>query len=288
MSAIYTQHKLSAAFPAMTDAEFAALVIDIRDHGQKHPIITFEGQILDGFHRMRACIECGKDPFLKEYGGNDPVGYVLSSNLHRRHLSASQRAGAIVACNEWRSNGDRSSAPVQSSAQMAETAQVSTRTIDSAKAAQSAGFGPAMRDGKIDAKPAAELARKAPEVAARVVAKEITPAQGKAELKERQGKPKRELPTVPGPDLNAELDRIHADMMDMRAELIELRAASLDPQLQAQARDEIQEIRDALALECRLHSALKSQRETMEYQLNDWKKRCASLEKQLARRERGE
>ena len=60
---------------------------------------------LDGHHRARACAELGKDPFLKEYGGNYPAGYVLSSNLHRRHLSASQRAGAIVACNEWRGEG---------------------------------------------------------------------------------------------------------------------------------------------------------------------------------------
>lgn len=283
------QHDLSKAFPAMTEAEYSALLENIREHGQRHPIITYQGQILDGHHRFRACAELGKEPYLKEYGGNDPAGYAISSNLHRRHLSASQRAGAIVACNEWRNEGRvqlcTGAELPKTSAQLAETAQVSTRTIDSAKAAQSAGFGELIRDGKIEAKPAAELARKAPEVAARVVAKEITPAQGKAEL---QAKVKRELPTVPGPDLSAELDRLIEQLNDMRAELIELRAASHDEQLRAQAKDEIAQLREALELEQKLHDALKSQRETMEYQLNDWKKRCASLERQLDRRERGE
>jgi hypothetical protein len=288
----YTQHKLSAAFPAMTEAEFSALVENIREHGQRHPIITYQGQILDGFHRARACAELGKEPYLKEYSGNDPAGYVLSSNLHRRHLSASQRAGAIVACNEWRNNGERGPEKLrnvaelpQTSAQMAETAQVSTRTIESAKVAQSAGLSQPVRDGKMTVNAAAELARKIPEVVEKIVSGEITPAEAKAEL---NAKVKRELPTVPGPDLNAELDRMDAQIMDMRAELIELRAASHDEQLRAQARDEIQGLREALELEQRLHAALKAQRETVEYQLNDWKKRCASLERQLERRERGE
>jgi ParB-like nuclease domain len=284
------QHPLSAAFPAMSPAEFDALRDNIKQQGQRHPIITIGAQVLDGWHRMRACLDLGIDPYCKEYGGQDPAGYVLSSNLHRRHLSASQRAGAIVACNEWRSNGVRDQLGnvaelPKTSAQLAETAQVSERLIVDAKAAHKAGFGEAVRDGQTTASEAATLARKAPEVAARVVAKEITPAQGKAELK---AKVKRELPTLPGPDLNAELDRMEAQIMDMRAELIELRAASHDEQLRAQARDEIAGLREALELEQTLHNALKAQRETIEYQLNDWKNRCISLEKQLARRERGE
>ena len=285
----YKQHPLSAAFPLPTPAEFEALKHDIAAVGQRHPIIIFDGMVLDGWTRYRAKVELGQGPIFAPYTGSDPAGYVLSSNLHRRHLSASQRAGAIVACNEWRNEGrvqlGTGAELPQTSAQMAETAQVSTRTVVNAKAAQSAGLGELVRDGEIDAKPAAELARKAPEVAARVVAKEITPAQGKAEL---QAKVKRELPTAPAPDLNAELDRLCTQLDDMRAELMELRAASHDEQLRNQARDEIAGLREALALEQRLHDALKAQRETVEYQLTDWKRRCASLEKQLARRERGE
>lgn len=252
MSTVYTQHKLSAAFPSMNDAEFQALVIDIRDHGQRDPIITYQGQILDGIHRYRACLECGKEPWIRPepYSGDDPAGWVLSRNLHRRHLSASQRAGVIVACNEWRSNGDRSSAPVQSSAQMAEAVQVSTRTIDSAKSAESAGLGEMVRAGKIDAKPAAELARKAPEIAARVVAKEITPAQGKAELKDRESKPS---PRAFGPsesekfaELQAEKAKLEAALADKNAEIIALELAGVDEGARNEAMDKMQGYIDAI------------------------------------------
>lgn len=268
------QHKLSAAFPAMTPAEFAALVEDIRANGQRNPIIVFEGCVLDGWHRLRACIEADREPAFADYPGQDPAGYVLSTNLHRRHLSASQRAGAIVACNEWRSNGERTQLRnvaelSQTAKQMAEVAQVSTRTIESAKVAQSAGFGDDVRDGKISVNAAAAKAK----------APEPKPADQKA---------RRELPTIPAPDLSAQLDAMHAQLTDMQAELIELRAASHDEQLRRQAHDEIQGLREALELEQQLHEALKAQRETMEYQLNGWKNRCVSLEKQLARRERGE
>ena len=269
------QHALSKAFPVMTEAEYTALLENIREHGQRHPIITYQGQILDGFHRFRACVELRKDAYLKEYGGSDPAGYVLSSNLHRRHLSASQRAGAIVACNEWRGGAGRPEKELrnvaqlpQTAAQMAETAQVSPRTIVSAKTAHDAGFGKDVRDGKISVNTAAAKAK---------------PPEPKPEPKV-----KRELPTVPGPDLNAELDRLCNQLDDMRAELIELRAASHDEQLRNQARDEIAGLREALALEQQLHEALKAQRETVEHQINVWKTQCERLQRQLDRRERGE
>lgn len=285
------QHALSKAFPAMTESEYSALLENIREHGQRHPIITYQGQILDGFHRARACAELGKEPYLKEYGGNDPAGYVLSSNLHRRHLSASQRAGAIVACNEWRGNGSRAPHKLgsvaelpQTAAQLAETAQVSERLIVDAKAAHKAGFGEALRDGKTTATKAASLARN-PVV---VIDSANAPPEGENATKQQIGRTKRELPTVAAPDLSAELDALHAENMDLRAENMELRAASPDPQKQAQARDEIQGLREALELEQRLHAALKAQASAQDDRLNDWKRRCAGLEKQLERRERGE
>jgi len=145
----------------MSTADFSALVDDVATHGLRQSVVTYEGQVLDGWHRYRACLECGARPVFVEYDGDDPVAYVLSLNLSRRHLSGSQRAAAVVSCSEWRPNGDRSSAPGTElrAVELAERADVGTRTIEHAKTAHRAGLGDAVRDGQLTARQAAELAK---------------------------------------------------------------------------------------------------------------------------------
>jgi hypothetical protein len=66
---------------------------DIKAHGQRLPIILFEGKILDGRNRYLACKMAGVWPFYKELpDGEDPVAYAESMNLPRRDLTVSQRA----------------------------------------------------------------------------------------------------------------------------------------------------------------------------------------------------
>src|SRR5262249_13050731 len=60
--------------------------------GIREPIVLFEGKILDGRSRYRACIEAGVEPTFTVYQGDDPIAYVISLNLRRRHLDESQRA----------------------------------------------------------------------------------------------------------------------------------------------------------------------------------------------------
>ena len=70
----YTQHPLSAAFPAMSDEDFQALKDDIEVNGQREPVMIFEGMVLDGWHRYRACIDLGLDPQQFTFPeGDDPV-----------------------------------------------------------------------------------------------------------------------------------------------------------------------------------------------------------------------
>jgi hypothetical protein len=90
-------HELSNLFPLLTGQEFDDLKVDIEKHGQHEPILTYQGQIIDGRNRYRACRELGIEPRLQEWDGNGSlVAFVLSLNLHRRHLTSSQRA-AIAA-----------------------------------------------------------------------------------------------------------------------------------------------------------------------------------------------
>jgi len=85
-------HPLANIFPPVEGPDFDELVADIREHGLHGPIVLHEGMILDGRNRLRACIAAGIEPTFTAYTGDDPVAYVISLNLRRRHLDESQRA----------------------------------------------------------------------------------------------------------------------------------------------------------------------------------------------------
>lgn len=157
------QHPLSAAFPAMPENELEALALDIETNGQREPGVIYDGQVLDGWHRYLACEIAGVEFRSTEFDGSDPVAFVLSRNLHRRHLTASQRAAAVVAAHNWRPHGDQKSRSApgadRTTAEMAKEAEVSPRTIAQAKVAQEAGLGDAVRDGMLSAKEAEQIAK---------------------------------------------------------------------------------------------------------------------------------
>jgi len=159
----YTQHPLSAAFPAMSAEDLDALTQDIAAHGQREPGMLYEGQVLDGWHRYQACEGAGVEFVAVEYTGDDPVAFVISRNAHRRHLTASQRAAAVVMCAEWKPAHRPANNPELGSglseADMAKAAQTSDRTIRDAKAAVRAGLGEAVRDGQMSAKAAVAVAK---------------------------------------------------------------------------------------------------------------------------------
>jgi hypothetical protein len=85
-------HEYSTLFPFLKGPAFDALVEDIGAHGLREPIVLYEDKILDGRNRYLACQALGMEVTTRPYDGEDPIGFVLSVNLHRRHLDASQRA----------------------------------------------------------------------------------------------------------------------------------------------------------------------------------------------------
>jgi N6-adenosine-specific RNA methylase IME4 len=76
----------------MEHHELDALAADIRANGLREPIIRYEGLTLDGRNREMACERAGVTPHFITFDDEDPVAFVLSKNLHRRHLNESQRA----------------------------------------------------------------------------------------------------------------------------------------------------------------------------------------------------
>ena len=129
-------HPIADAFPLMDGAEFEALVKDIAAHGQHEPIVLYEGEILDGRNRYRACEAAGVDAWLEPYVGNDPIAFVISLNLKRRHLDESQRAMVAAKLATMKHGGDRRSdqaanLPVEkpTQKQAAEMLNVSDRSV---------------------------------------------------------------------------------------------------------------------------------------------------------------
>lgn len=96
-------HPASMIFPMMAEDEIDGLVEDIRANGLLEPIVLHEGKVLDGRNRQSACRLAGRPATYTEFTGDDPVSFVLSRNLHRRHLTAGQRAAVAVKADEmWK------------------------------------------------------------------------------------------------------------------------------------------------------------------------------------------
>jgi len=84
-------HPLANVFPLLEGKEFDDLTADIQVSGLCEAIWLYQGQILDGRNRYRACQVLGLDCATRDYTGDDPLAFVLSMNLRRRHLDESQR-----------------------------------------------------------------------------------------------------------------------------------------------------------------------------------------------------
>lgn len=175
------RHPLSAAWGDMPADELQALVDDIRAHGQREPIVLFDGMVLDGWHRYRACAQLGVAAANTEFPGDeDPVGWVISRNGHRRSQSAGQKAMAIAECVQWRTRGRPAvhsrgesapgaelgakslSAGRKSADDMARAVGVSARTVEQAKeviAKAAPEVRQAVKAGKVSVKRAAEVAK---------------------------------------------------------------------------------------------------------------------------------
>lgn len=172
---MYQIHPIAEIFPRMTGEEFVALKEDIKHRGLLEPIWLYAGKVLDGRHRYYACQEVGKTPEFREYAGDDPVGFVLSLNLRRRHLDTSQRsmvAARVATLPKGVNQHTENSAPSQS--QAAQTLNVSADSIQFAKKviAQAAPEVAAAVDaGILPVSQAAKLADAAPEFQRAVVQK---------------------------------------------------------------------------------------------------------------------
>lgn len=114
---IYPVHPCADVFPMMSDADLDALAQDIKANGLRDKIVLYEDDhktryVLDGRNRLAALSRLGlevKPPDTRVLNANVYVNkhphpwlpdqlaaYVISRNIHRRHLTKEQQAELIV------------------------------------------------------------------------------------------------------------------------------------------------------------------------------------------------
>ncbi len=104
-------HPLAEIFPLMSDDEFNRLCEDIRENGQREAIWLHQNKIIDGRNRYNACQALKMEPITREWDGTGSlISFVVSLNLHRRHLSESQRAMVAAKLANMR-QGERTDLP---------------------------------------------------------------------------------------------------------------------------------------------------------------------------------
>ena len=190
----YTYHPFADVFPLLEGDDFAKLLEDIREHGQREPVILYDGKILDGRNRYRACVELGIPPLFehsKASTDDEALRESVSRNLHRRHLTASQKAmvGAdllpMFEAMAKDRQGERTDIDAnwhqcskergpQASHQAAEAAQSSARQVHRAKNVKADGIPDlvsAVRAGDIAVSRAEEVSKLEPELQREVVAR---------------------------------------------------------------------------------------------------------------------
>jgi ParB-like chromosome segregation protein Spo0J len=92
----FIAHPLANMFPMIEGSAFDELKRDIAAQGILEPIRLYQGMILDGRNRYAAAKACGHqfslDDFVQWEGTvAEAEAWVISTNLHRRHLSAKQK-----------------------------------------------------------------------------------------------------------------------------------------------------------------------------------------------------
>jgi len=275
MTTVYTQHPLSAAFPAMADDEYQSLKDSISTIGVQNPITLFEGMVLDGWHRYQAAIDVHEDcPAVDLDDQMDPRDFVLAQNKNRRQINKSQLAMAVAAVYEWVPNGSNRftgrSAPgadlQKTAVQMAAIAGVGTRTMERAKlveAKASPEVKQAVKTGIMSVKKAAET-----------VAPPPTHKPVLAPLPQPE-------PELPPEDDYTELDAAHDQIKELQDQLAVACMGSTNTDAHAQAQAMMTDLRHQVTtLEATL-KAVKTSRDTLQNENAELRKQVIRQRKEI-------
>lgn len=161
----YDIHPICQIIPLMSHDDINRLAEDIVQNGLLEPIMLYEGKILDGRHRYEACARCGVQPRFVEYDGPDPIQFVLSHNIARRHLTPSQLSMIAARVANLKEGRPPETAPRDAVSQedAAEKLGVSRRSVQRAKKVIDSGredIVEAVESGKLTVAEASTIVRR--------------------------------------------------------------------------------------------------------------------------------
>jgi ParB-like chromosome segregation protein Spo0J len=122
-------HQFSKMFPPISPEDFDKLVDDIKKTGLLQTIVVYQGKILDGNNRYRACLQARIKPRFTEIveaSDAQAQAYVISANIHRRHLSSEQRREIIATLLK--------ADPTKSNRQIGDTTKTDHKTVGAERA----------------------------------------------------------------------------------------------------------------------------------------------------------
>ena len=157
-------HEYANLFPLLEGDAYWSLVEDIRQNGVQEPIVKYGPAILDGRNRYLGSRECDRPYPTVEFVGDDPLAFVISKNLARRHLSESQRAMIAAKLANLRGGGRSSTPSIDGVSQgsAATALNVGVASVERAAAVQTRGtpeLVASVQAGDVSVSAAAEVAK---------------------------------------------------------------------------------------------------------------------------------
>ena len=202
----YRAHPAADLFPMLDGARLQALADDIAVSGQREAIRLYQGAILDGRNRYAACRLAGVVPRFETVPRHvDPFAYVWSLNGERRDLTADQRYLIWKRVNEHSDEWQAEQKRIQDEAnrKRSEATKVQPRSEDGtmqkkpvqpqtvtkpdySKTKSSTAKATASKTNRGAVERMDRLDRERPDLAERVIAGDMKPAEAVREMQRQE------------------------------------------------------------------------------------------------------
>ena len=162
-----SRHPLSQAFGDLPLEAREELIAKIRQSGTVREIPTLESQVLLDWEAYNIALNLGLPVRLEEFSGDDPLAFIIVNCLRQPRWDQGQRAVIAVRLHAWRERGrpgksvlntdltpsesepqPKTSAPA-STAEIADSAQISATFITRAKRVEEFCLGEAVISGEL-------------------------------------------------------------------------------------------------------------------------------------------